>query len=416
VKSPEKMISEESLPSKSRSLRAKSIAKRLATEKNKNEAKPSHNSKGTNLKKRSSSSSSKHHTMSKYRRKVANAKERERMKLVSEAFDKLSNVVPVYKMMTTPPDPNLDLDLENKNPVTKVSTLRCAISYINSLQRLIEDANRGVLDPSLYSLNEEEEEDLGESLPVSNTPPPKKPGKSSKTSTKGKKKKKNEHGKKNGKKSYENGLKKTAKNNNNNGHVSKKGGSFKVRQYHASDFSARIPLSKNKPAYKPMSKAQLNLAIAKGLQNCKPIYTPPPPTTKKLSVNTQNQLNHQNSVNFTTPNSAPLQLIQLRPLSDFQTVLATTEDDYSNLAPNLEVFLQQPDLSPSTSPMSTSSASMASPNSSPNSSIMASSPAGSSSGTSSGTESCFATILEETHILDDIQAVLMDADNFDILV
>ena len=38
--------------------------------------------------------------MSKYRRKVANAKERERMKLVSEAFDRLSNVVPVYKMMT----------------------------------------------------------------------------------------------------------------------------------------------------------------------------------------------------------------------------------------------------------------------------------------------------------------------------
>ena len=90
-------------------------------------------------------------------------KERERMKLVSEAFDKLGSVVPVYKMMTAdqgsvsnqsatannggPLSPNQQnssnhTDLENKNPVTKVSTLRCAISYINSLQRLIEDANQ----------------------------------------------------------------------------------------------------------------------------------------------------------------------------------------------------------------------------------------------------------------------------------
>ena len=93
-----KMISEEvnSLPSKSRSLRAKSIAKRLATEKNQIES----NNNTTKPRIKRSSNSSKHHTMSKYRRKVANAKERERMKLVSEAFDRLSNVVPVYKMMT----------------------------------------------------------------------------------------------------------------------------------------------------------------------------------------------------------------------------------------------------------------------------------------------------------------------------
>ena len=140
------MISEEvnALPSKSRSLRAKSIAKRLATEKNQIEA--NNNTKPA----KRSSSSSKHHTMSKYRRKVANAKERERMKLVSEAFDRLSNVVPVYKMMTSsssnvqqpqeqevPTNPGPSNVEDNKNPVTKVSTLRCAIAYINSLQRLI---------------------------------------------------------------------------------------------------------------------------------------------------------------------------------------------------------------------------------------------------------------------------------------
>merc|ERR1712228_741272 len=98
------MISEDSLPTKSRSLRAKSIAKRLATERNQSDGKQAGRKPSTTFKasaKRSSSSSSKHHTMSKYRRKVANAKERERMKLVSEAFDKLSSVVPVYKMMTS---------------------------------------------------------------------------------------------------------------------------------------------------------------------------------------------------------------------------------------------------------------------------------------------------------------------------
>ena len=71
------MISEDSLPTKSRSLRAKSIAKRLATEKNQSDVKQGGRKSSSNFKasaKRSSSSSSKHHTMSKYRRKVANAK------------------------------------------------------------------------------------------------------------------------------------------------------------------------------------------------------------------------------------------------------------------------------------------------------------------------------------------------------
>merc|ERR1712026_216432 len=123
------MISEDSLPTKSRSLRAKSIAKRLATEKNQSDGKQTGRKASTNFKasaKRSSSSSSKHHTMSKYRRKVANAKERERMKLVSEAFDKLSAVVPVSKMLSRKSS-NIENNIENKNPVTKVSTLRCAI-------------------------------------------------------------------------------------------------------------------------------------------------------------------------------------------------------------------------------------------------------------------------------------------------
>ncbi len=307
--------------------------------------------------------------MSKYRRKVANAKERERMKLVSEAFDKLSSVVPVTKMMSFENIQHQAPEQLDKNPVTKVSTLRCAISYINSLQRLIEDANRGVLDPSLYSLPEDEDEEMEEANNNNN----KKDKKSSKKSSMSKKKK---DGKK--KSNNENGKAKKKRNNNN------KNGSFKVRQYHASDFSARC----KKNNFKPMSKAQLNLAIAKGLQNCKPIYNPPPPTSKKI---------HPIPLtNFT--NSPTLQLIQLRPLEEH---LPRNEDVVSlhpthHGSPNLEVFLT------------------ASPGTSSSSSLMASSP-NSTSG-SSTTDSCFNTILEEPNILDDIQAVLMDADNFDILV
>ena len=446
------MISEDSLPTKSRSLRAKSIAKRLATEKNQSDGKSSRKP-ATNFKasaKRSSSSSSKHHTMSKYRRKVANAEERERMKLVSEAFDKLSSVVPVYKMMTsddsvlnrssnnggplTPqPISQTPTDPENKNPVTKVSTLRCAISYINSLQRLIEDANQGTLDPSLYTLTDEDD-DLDDILPVE--PKVKKPAKTQKSVNKNhRKRNENKKGSSGGKnKSGENGLKKIRKTKTNKNHAG-----FKVRQYHASDFSARhvhggklINMvsgngNKNKNGhqtaaalmnsanFKPMSKAQLNLAIAKGLQNCKPIYTPPPPVAKKtLILPSPPPLTPAPSFN----NPTPLQLIQLRPMNlNSESTLIENEpepDNYkysghSSMVPNLEVFLQQAS-SPGTSNSSMMSAQ------SPTGSTMSGASSNSGSSPGGGSDSCFNTILEETHILDDIQAVLMDSDNFDILV
>jgi hypothetical protein len=382
------MISDEvnTLPTKSRSLRAKSIAKRLATEKNQSEV-------TTKVSKRSSSSSSKHHTMSKYRRKVANAKERDRMKLVSEAFDKLSNVVPVYKMMTTntvvvPEYEDEDTNnADTKNPVTKVSTLRCAIAYINSLQRLIEDSNRGVLDPSLYSLEADEENDVENNFVTTTTTTT-----TATTTTEKKKKKKSDSKAKKANKKTTDSKSKKAKES-----AKKK---FKVRQYHASDFSPRRTASgKVKKATtaqnilaRPMSKAQLNLAIAKGLQNCKPIYTPPPPASKKTQIN--------------LPLIQPLQLIQLRPLNmtceisdDTSSLQSDSSMDY--LIPSLEIFLQQP--SPTSSSTSSSPSSM-----------MASSPL---SSTSTSVGDCLSSILEpHGNILDDIQAVLMDADNFDILV
>ena len=145
-----------------------------------------------------------------------------------------------------------------------------------------------------------------------------------------------------------------------------------------------------------MSKAQLNLAIAKGLQNCKPIYNPPPPTLKKPPTTST----CTTILNF-PPNQQPLQLIQLRPINEeietenSEFLTTATGHQGTTTTQNLEVFLQQTPVSPT------------------NSTMMASSPGSSSS---SGSADCFTAILEEPNILDDIQAVLMDADNFDILV
>ena len=101
------------LPDKSRRLRARSIQKRLETERNKNGAKSAiidaqdkdssvggevSNSRSKSSRNKSRGSrrfGSGSTTMSKYRRKTANAKERDRMKTVNEAFEKLKNVVPV---------------------------------------------------------------------------------------------------------------------------------------------------------------------------------------------------------------------------------------------------------------------------------------------------------------------------------
>ena len=189
------------LPDKSRSLRARSIQKRLETERNKNGPKSSlldRQEKDFSVKTQPSQSKPKTSrcknrgggrfgsgstTMSKYRRKTANAKERDRMKTVNEAFEKLKNVVPVDALLQQEQhntllltkeaedngmqcdsmsgeenisNGNILLGLANPLKSTKVTTLRCAISYINSLQKLIEDSEKGVLHPSFYENDEED--------------------------------------------------------------------------------------------------------------------------------------------------------------------------------------------------------------------------------------------------------------------
>ena len=85
----EKMSSEEGdgirLPDKCQSLRQRSIRKRIETEKNKHLPKP--------RKQREKPA-----PLSKYRRKTANARERQRMHEVNQAFDKLKASIPHHKL------------------------------------------------------------------------------------------------------------------------------------------------------------------------------------------------------------------------------------------------------------------------------------------------------------------------------
>merc|ERR1712083_1019768 len=121
---------EEKLPDKSRSLRKTSVRKRLETEIKKRKGK---------LKEKVS----KKRTLSKYRRKAANAKERERMKKMNDVFDTLKSVIPAE---------NRGDDDDEKE--TKVTTLRSAIAYINCLKQLIEDCDAGLVDKTQFDNKE----------------------------------------------------------------------------------------------------------------------------------------------------------------------------------------------------------------------------------------------------------------------
>ena len=123
------LLTPDKLPDKSRSLRARSIQKRLETEMKKHEPKQR-------------PPKQKNSTMSKYRRKTANAKERDRMRCVNDAFERLKNVLPSTE----------DEVQEEINKGTKVCTLRYAIQYINSLQKLIEDSNNGLIESEFYDM------------------------------------------------------------------------------------------------------------------------------------------------------------------------------------------------------------------------------------------------------------------------
>merc|ERR1712083_179132 len=114
------------IPDKSRSLRKTSVKKRLETEVKRKEPK--------SMKDRLSKKA----RLSKYRRKSANAKERERMKRQNDVFEVLKEILPCDKAKRS-----------DEEKETKVTTLRSAIAYINSLQSLLDDCEAGRLDSSL---------------------------------------------------------------------------------------------------------------------------------------------------------------------------------------------------------------------------------------------------------------------------
>ncbi|XP_022659336.1 helix-loop-helix protein delilah-like isoform X2 [Varroa jacobsoni] len=66
--------------------------------------------------------------LSKYRRKTANARERFRMQEINDAFERLKSMVPGV--------PNED----DSKQLTKITTLRLAMNYINALSRVLAEA------------------------------------------------------------------------------------------------------------------------------------------------------------------------------------------------------------------------------------------------------------------------------------
>lgn len=102
-------------------LRPRSIQVRIETEKRRKEPK-----------KKTPKPKTRAPPLSKYRRKTANARERDRMKDINTAFDTLQKVVPAY--------PVLPMDAHGKTceKLTKITTLRLAMNYIQALNQMLE--------------------------------------------------------------------------------------------------------------------------------------------------------------------------------------------------------------------------------------------------------------------------------------
>ncbi|MPC45385.1 Helix-loop-helix protein delilah [Portunus trituberculatus] len=70
--------------------------------------------------------------LSKYRRKTANARERHRMKEINDAFETLRRILPDFCSRRAEP----------ASAMTKITTLRLAVSYIRALSHILEDGRR----------------------------------------------------------------------------------------------------------------------------------------------------------------------------------------------------------------------------------------------------------------------------------
>jgi len=165
-------IKQEDLPDKCQSLRLRSIRKRLEIERKNKEVKEAQSSEaeGNATTRRRRVRRPPAAPLSKYRRKTANARERRRMQEVNEAFERLKSSIPHHTHFSkslqqeakaeiiVQEERKEDQEGEVKQEVkdTKITTLRCAISYIKSLSGLLEDLARGKLvSPDFYRTDEE---------------------------------------------------------------------------------------------------------------------------------------------------------------------------------------------------------------------------------------------------------------------
>ena len=98
--------------------------------------------------------------MSKYRRKTANARERQRMGAINVAYDRLKDTIPL---------PSVGLGRQKCEKLTKINLLHIAINYIRTLQDILDSGEEGVdivperliLNPFRQEEEEEEEEEVG---------------------------------------------------------------------------------------------------------------------------------------------------------------------------------------------------------------------------------------------------------------
>lgn len=124
-------------------LRPRTIIKRLQQERFRQEVPP----------KRPGRSKSRPAPLSKYRRKTANARERHRMRDINNAFDSLRKVLPEAMEVQ-----------ESSSSMTKITTLRLAVSYIRALTEVLEDDTDTDLMVLQNSLQDSLQQTLQETL------------------------------------------------------------------------------------------------------------------------------------------------------------------------------------------------------------------------------------------------------------
>ena len=114
----ERMELSEGINSAKYTLRTKSILKRIESER----------SRHTSSKKKENKEKEKPPPLSKYRRKTANARERNRMKEINDAFISLQSSLPGI--------PGTDSE-----KLTKITVLKLAVNYINALARVLDNSS-----------------------------------------------------------------------------------------------------------------------------------------------------------------------------------------------------------------------------------------------------------------------------------